>query len=468
MQLARNLVLFIVIMALSSACRKDFLNKKPNTSTIIPETLNDFDLLLNEVGIAFCNFPEMGALSSDDYYIKDMIYNSLPFTRTRNCYLWATDIYEGDTQISDWNYPFKQIFYCNTIIEGIKKITVTNNNQAQWHRLLGSAYCLRAYAFHNLATIFCTVYDSSTSRKTLGLPLRISSDVNENVIRANLQDTYELIISDLDAAEVNLTTPFDLTQPNRPGIETLYALAARVYLYIGDYSKAMKYSKACLDLKSELMNYSIFDTTVLKPFPVIPGGHNPEVLYFDKYAYNSWFQILSTGLLVDTALYQSYNDADCRKRLYFRNVGGTDYGPKGGYIGLANFFTGLSMSEVYLCYAESAARLQQFDIAKEAITKLMISRWKRDLISGRSLYVFPVINSSNDLLTYILAERRKELVFRGTRFSDLKRLNRDGANITLYRIINGITYTLPPNALKYAMPIPPDEINLSGIPQNER
>ncbi len=54
----------------------------------------------------------------------------------------------------------------------------------------------------------------------------------------------------------------------------------------------------------------------------------------------------------------------------------------------------------------------------------------------------------------VLQERRKELIFRGTRWSDLRRLNLEGAGIGLNRIINGVTYTLPPNDARWVMLIP--------------
>ena len=67
-----------------------------------------------------------------------------------------------------------------------------------------------------------------------------------------------------------------------------------------------------------------------------------------------------------------------------------------------------------------------------------------------------------------LKERRKELLFRGLRWSDLKRYNRDGAGISLERTVNGTTYTLPPNDLRYAIAIPEDIIKMTGMPQNPR
>ncbi|HEY6083417.1 MAG TPA: RagB/SusD family nutrient uptake outer membrane protein, partial [Chitinophagaceae bacterium] len=66
----------------------------------------------------------------------------------------------------------------------------------------------------------------------------------------------------------------------------------------------------------------------------------------------------------------------------------------------------------------------------------------------------------------ILVERRKELVFRTIRFTDIKRLNKEGADITQKRIIGGKTYILLPNDPRYALSIPENVIQAGGIPQN--
>jgi len=77
--------------------------------------------------------------------------------------------------------------------------------------------------------------------------------------------------------------------------------------------------------------------------------------------------------------------------------------------------------------------------------------------------------SANNALGQILAERRKELCFRGIRWSDLRRLNQDPTYaVTLQRLLNGTTYTLPANDLRYTLLIPLDEIQISGLQQNPR
>jgi hypothetical protein len=68
-----------------------------------------------------------------------------------------------------------------------------------------------------------------------------------------------------------------------------------------------------------------------------------------------------------------------------------------------------------------------------------------------------------------LAERRKELIYRGIRWSDLRRLNRDSRfGIILTKTLNGVTYSLLPNDKRYVLPIDEIEIRLSGIQQNNR
>lgn len=75
-------------------------------------------------------------------------------------------------------------------------------------------------------------------------------------------------------------------------------------------------------------------------------------------------------------------------------------------------------------------------------------------------------NSRKEAIELILNERRKELIFRNLRWMDLKRLNKEGANITVTRILDNVKHTLIPNDNRYALPLPPDVINLSGMQQN--
>jgi hypothetical protein len=125
-------------------------------------------------------------------------------------------------------------------------------------------------------------------------------------------------------------------------------------------------------------------------------------------------------------------------------------------------FQGLATDEVYLTRAESYARDSDIVSALNDLNALLKSRWKKG-----SFNPFTATTASQ-ALQLILTERRKELPFRGIRWMDIKRLNKEGAQIKLQRELNGITYEILPNGSRYVFPIPPDVIALSGMPQNSR
>jgi hypothetical protein len=135
-------------------------------------------------------------------------------------------------------------------------------------------------------------------------------------------------------------------------------------------------------------------------------------------------------------------------------------GTTGG--GISKAFGGIATDEVYLTRAECYARTGNVASAMSDLNKLMLARWKTG-----TFVPFTAANAG-DALAMILMERRKETPFRGLRWLDLRRLNSEGANITLTRNINGQQYTLPPNDPRYALSIPTDIIALTGMAQNER
>ena len=101
--------------------------------------------------------------------------------------------------------------------------------------------------------------------------------------------------------------------------------------------------------------------------------------------------------------------------------------------------------------------------AIQDLNALLAKRWK----SGSFVPVTAM--TSEDALKIILEERRKELVFRGLRWSDLKRLNKEPRfAVTLEKTIAGKEYVLPPNDNRYVFPIPSAVIQMSGIEQNPR
>lgn len=97
------------------------------------------------------------------------------------------------------------------------------------------------------------------------------------------------------------------------------------------------------------------------------------------------------------------------------------------------------------------------------LNALLAKRWKTGFFIPFSA------GTADEALAIILQERRKELIFRGLRWSDLKRLNKEPRfAVTLKKTIGEKEYILPPNDNRYLFPIPSSVIEMTGIQQNPR
>ena len=97
------------------------------------------------------------------------------------------------------------------------------------------------------------------------------------------------------------------------------------------------------------------------------------------------------------------------------------------------------------------------------LNSLLVKRWANGTFTP-----YTAVDAA-DALNQILTERRKELLYRGLRWTDLRRLNKSPATaITLTRTVNGQIYTLPPNDPRYLYAIPDNVMtsNSSGMKQN--
>lgn len=444
------------------ACKKqDFLDKKPSSNLVVPTSLNDFQALLDNDQV-MGKAPVLGEISADNYFITDS-YLPLLDSRIQNAYVWASDIFGSEENIEDWNVPYKQVYYSNVVLDGLTGIKVSGDNQAQFNLVKGSALFLRAFAFSNLIQAFAPGYDATTAKNDIGIPLRLTSDINAASSMASVEQSYNQVTQDLRMA-ISLLPASVGGYLNRPPKAAAQALLARVYLNMHKYDSAKLYADSVLLTNPTLIDYNTLDVSTFLPFK---KNSNVEVLYLaTSVDYGISYQIL-TGLfypnvIVDTTLVRSYDPNDLRLAAFFQQNGTDSFNLKGNYNGLIYIFLGMAIDEVYLIRAESFARLGKLDSAAHDLNSLLENRYKR------GTFVQLSFADQQIALNTIWAERRKELPFRGLRWPDLKRLNKEGASITLTRIVNGIKHTLAPNSNLYVLPIPPDAVRLGHYPKTDR
>lgn len=454
--------LLLAGVGLLAGCKKkdEFLSKKPDTDLVIPSTLTDFQALLDN-GQVFNLTPVLGEMSADNFYLTNSFWQNLDIVE-QNAYIWAPNIYGSQTTVDDWNIPYKQVFYANVVLDGLPGVKTDTTNIVQWNAVEGAALFSRAYAFYNIAQIFAPAYDSSMANSDLGIPLRLHSDINAASTRASVQETYAQIIKDLEQAIPLLPSAIPMVNRNRPSQPAAWAMLARVYLSMRAYTQAGFYAnKALQPPYGKLLFYDTLN--ISNPFPI--RSNNEETLYQSNFlTYTRVLQgLVYPSCMIDSNLYRSYDSNDLRRVLFYKtNTSGSPY-LRGSYVGSIMPFSGLANDELYLIRAECAARAGNIISAQNDLDTLLTYRWKKGTFPG------VMASSPDQVQAAILQERRKELAFRGIRWTDLRRLNKKaGTATTLTRNISGTTYSLPPGDLKYTLTIPPDVIALGGIPQNPR
>jgi len=453
----------IFIIAISG-CTKDFLDAKPNTNIVSPTSLDEYQAMLENVDYLNRATPALLQTSSDDYVFTSYgAWQGTIFNAERNSYIWAKDLYEGQRDVKDWNIGYSSILICNNVLEGLDKLKNTDINKRQANNLKGWALFMRSYLLYDLVRSFSPAYDIQTSSIELGMPIRLKSGIDKVEQRSSVEQTYNQIFSDLSQSVSLLQPGITTTNKERPSKVAAMALYARIYLSMRNYAQAERYADSTLNLYHTLLDYNTLSLTEKAPF----GLNNLETILHTTVITNYYNTIQTieaiTAVTINPELYNLYENNDLRKHIYFgTNTSGRLF-MKFGYSGSYPMpFTGLATDEIYLIKAECQARRNEVQGALITINTLLGNRYKTGTFTPLTAI------DATDALNKILTERRKELIWRSMRWTDLKRLNKEGAAIFLFRELNGTRYTLFPNDPKYVFPIPDEERELSGIRQNER
>lgn len=448
----RSKTLLILILILPVISCKKYLDKKSDETLTTISTSDDLQSLLDLYLLVNYNDPGSAEESADAYYLFDTRFNNLP-AQDQNLYTWAnTNIFQSGS--NDWSAIYDNVYRANTVLDNIDKVSFDSaSSVVTYNDVKGQALFLRSKCFLQAAYIWSLAFDSLTCTTDKGIPLRLTSDFNVKTTRSNNFETYHQIITDLKLSiEFLPTKPIHVLRASKPAA---MALLARTLLSMGDYTQCLAYCDSILSIKSVLVDFNSLDQDASIPF----GPFNEEIIHESGIPYPS--PLLPTVGKIDSTLVALYDPRDLRKQILLRdNLDGT-YGFKGSYSrSLGYLFDGIATDEVYLMRAECSARIGDYKKCMDDINHLLINRYKKGSFIPLSA------SSSQEALAIVLNERRKELVFRNLRWMDIKRLNKQGANIELTRIIQGQKYRLSPNANRFALPIPEDIIKLAGISQN--
>ena len=439
----------MVFSILLNGC-SEYLDEKPEQDLLVPSTLEDVRLLLDNPDV-FNRQPVLTLHSGDEFFLGSDVLLNLSASE-QGAYLWLKDPFQGERSY-DWETCYEQVFYANVALDALDGIE--DQETDSFRALKGEALFNRAHAYYHLLQQFAPAYRlEGGNGELLGIVLKDSPDVNEKAVRANLEESYSQVIKDLTES-VQLLPDLQLPK-TRPGKAAAFGMLARVYLAMFDYQKAAESARNALASYPERLDFKELDTEARNPF--IPFGD--EVVYYSQLL--TVRLVYSSGIYVDSTLIEKYQEGDLRLPLYFEEVQENRFQHVGKLTGNVLAFGGISTGELELIAAEAFARIGKEEESREYLNSLLSRRISAEFFEPEKV-------SGEELLEKILLERRKELVGRGMRWVDLRRLNQyEESKETLEKMVGGELYVLDPDSKKYVFPIPDEEINFTGIETNER
>lgn len=479
----RILYTFLLIASLGilQGCG-DFLGNKPKGYTI-PEKIEDYSKLLKSSSLMNCLYRDVPSYFTDDIKLLDKNASC-----TNRNYISKDDdlknifsfrpgqiVLPGEKD-NTWNMTYDRVFTYNVVINDV--MNAKDGSETEKQALKAEALFGRAFEYFYLVNLYGKHYDAATAATDYGIPYLTEADINQKYTRHTVKEVYDFIFRDLEEAGRYL--PNTVASKNHPTQNSLYSLYARIYLYMGDYAKALTNANKALELNRELINLNdyekkegvTFGRVHIKgdPAQVLPDILSPE-LNFARYIYSSGVQ--SSVLLSDELrdLFKknlSADSKDLRKDFYtaedFVDMGSLNEFPgECAYVLYGYKNGGLSSVEDLLVAAECEARVGSKDRAMNLINKLRDNR-----IEGN---VALTASSNDDALVKVLEERRREFMFVGAfRLLDLKRLNKEAKFAKdVVHSVDGETWTLPANSLLYVMPVSSEVLTFQpDMPQYDR
>lgn len=405
------------------------------------------------------------------------------------------------TENNTWTTLYKYINVANNVLASVEDVPQkTDDEKAGANYVKGQAHFLRGWYYFWLTNVYGQPYDENTAATSLGVPLKTSKEVQDvKFSRNTVQECYDLILSDLLAAEKELSAARSISRKStyRADSVSVQLLLSRVYLYMQNWEQAAKYAQKVIDRKGELQDLN-------KDNSYFAALDNPETIFtmggddlpcifsygtqsvkmpdevYNWFADNDlrksqfiWHMGDFTGLTKGSASLSSYTGYNKDNPLYY-NMNFTESYYRQREV--SSLFW-LRSGEAYLNLAEAEAYMGNEQAAKNAINTLRESRY----ISGAS--DAQITSSGSQLIKDIRDERKREMVGEGQRWFDLRRyrvckVQPEKISIThhfsVYKSdtssdapMETRTYVLPEDDPSWTMPIPQEVINFNtGMPNN--
>lgn len=460
----KQIKILFLLMSLVFATTSCDMDLAPDSS--VPEnealrTMDDCDAWVVGIYSAFKNSAlYSGYLTLLPDIQADMAYAALTTNTGYYTHFYQWNIKSTTDEVASvYNGLYTIVARCNFFLDYKEQVesNLASSDKENFNKRLGEVHFARAMAYAELIRMFCepmTSANADTENMGICLPSTYKEAV-QMVKRSTLRESYEQIIKDLQLAEENL--PDSRTVADSPYFSkgAVYALRARVYLYMGmgDLKRSAdnEYLKKSVEAATKLIKLGVYELSDAVNSIYTVGSKvysdyqlmwiydaSDEIIWKVAMSPDSNGGALGKSLLgynnstyspqyhFSEAILDLYDDSDNRASVFCAQTsdvngdkvylitkypGNTDL-DGGDTRKFLNMPKPLRLSEVYLVRAEAYYWLNDDEKAQNDLSSV-----KRKRITGFG----SVGVGGDDLLQEIKNERARELYMEGFRLSDLKR-----------------------------------------------
>ena len=438
--------------ALFSSCN-EFLGILPKGEKI-PTTLADYEALIRNEEYHSNDFSQALNLLNDVYVAPEYL-NAISLESIN--YNWMEDenrIFYNNSDEMAYYDTYEAIFAWNLILQNAADMTECTEEERA--ALVAQAKVLRAMNYFNILNYYADTYEASTADEKLSVSLITSPDMGAPSEQVTIARMYEFILTDLQDALPDL--PEESVTVLHPNKGAGYAMLARVYLQMENYTDALTNANLALEQNDALFDWRQYyeenreqielpdDWTT--SYPSV-GLDNPENYIF-RYGTNSQRDAgLGRMPLVRGSLFEE-GDA------YFASSWKKRYiSPDTLYYSIRNdYFNGggITTPEMYYIKAECLARQGGQDNIDEAMSVLNTVRRTRIFAED---YHDLSTSSVEEAVRLIIQSKANQYVQTPIPFWDARRLNLHSEYATTRtKEFEGQTLTLAPDSHLWTMPFP--------------
>lgn len=426
----------------------------------------------------------------------DLVYGVNGNTNTYGAIWRWNDILSNDGDIeSVYSGLYDVIGRCNFLFDNIDKVRdkVTDDELLdKLEQYSGEARFARALAYSELIKLFCKSYESDEdAANELGVVITRHYRGDEDIVRSSLKDSYQFVIDELELAAEELALEEDYDAATSPLFDspyfneyTVYALRARIALYMKKWDDAVKYSTKLIDsgyyqlsscnneISSGVSYYKYMWTndvsaeTIWKVAftPTSYGGALGRVFF--NYDYSS----VRPDYVPASWVLGLYDASDLRYEVFFQNFT-TGYSHGLNWPLLIKYFGNQQFTQQYGILHVSMPKVfrlsEQYLIRAEAYCNLeKYGDASKDLMTLRSARMSASANvniTKDNWLDAISDERVRELYMEGFRLQDLKRWHRGFERTPQFQSLSaGSSLKVEKDDPMFVWPIPLHEIEAPG------